>query len=85
MSAKAKSNKIPIENKANLIEYLQAGCKPKKDWRIGTEHEKFGYHLADFSPLNYEGPAGVRAVLNRLMRYEWSQIFEGENLCELTL
>ena len=79
MSAYKKSNKTPIENKTDLIEYLEAGCKPKKDWRVGTEHEKFGYHLADFSPLSYEGPAGIRAVLDRLMRYDWSQVFEGVN------
>ena len=79
MSGYKKSNKTPIENKTNLVEYLEAGCKPKKDWRVGTEHEKFGYHLADFSPLCYEGQAGIRAVLDRLMRYEWSQVFEGAN------
>jgi glutamate--cysteine ligase len=79
MSAKKQSNKTPIENKTTLIEYLEAGCKPKKDWRVGTEHEKFGYHLADLSPLSYEGPAGVRALMDRLARYDWSPVFEGEN------
>ena len=32
-----------IESYNQLIEYLASGCKPKLDWRIGTEHEKFGY------------------------------------------
>ena len=33
----------PIEQRGQLAEYLASGCKPKADWRIGTEHEKFGY------------------------------------------
>jgi glutamate--cysteine ligase len=33
----------PIERPEQLAEYLEAGCKPPEDWRIGTEHEKFGY------------------------------------------
>ena len=32
-----------IESKTHLVEYFVSGCKPKKDWRIGTEHEKFGF------------------------------------------
>ena len=33
----------PVESRADLVGYLAAGCRPKADWRIGTEHEKFGY------------------------------------------
>ena len=29
----------PIEHMSQLAEYLESGCKPKDDWRIGTEHE----------------------------------------------
>ena len=32
----------PIERPEQLAEYLSSGCKPKDQWRIGTEHEKFG-------------------------------------------
>ena len=45
-----------LENKASLIEWIAAGEKPKEQWRIGTEHEKFGYSPDDFTPLPYEGP-----------------------------
>mgnify|MGYP006966964081 CR=1 FL=1 len=37
----------PIEHPSQLAEYLAAGCKPKSDWRIGTEHEKFGITLPE--------------------------------------
>ena len=43
-----------IENYNQLIEYLASGCKPKSDWRIGTEHEKFGYCKETLLPIPYE-------------------------------
>ena len=29
--------------KEDLIQSISRGCKPKKLWKIGTEHEKFGF------------------------------------------
>ena len=40
-----------IENINQLAEYLESGCKPKTDWRIGTEHEKFGYNTVSYTHL----------------------------------
>ena len=34
-------------NNEDLTEYFVKGCKLKKDFSIGTEHEKFGYYLND--------------------------------------
>ncbi len=53
----------PISGVAELAATLEAGCKPESDFRIGTEHEKFGFNLSDNSPIPYEGPRGVEAVL----------------------
>ena len=41
MAGETLSPQQPLEGKEQLISYLEAGCKPEKDWRIGTEHEKF--------------------------------------------
>jgi len=60
----------------DLVAYVASGCKPRRDWRIGTEHEKFGYKLDDLSPLPYEGPAGIRAVLEGLQRFGWKPYLE---------
>ena len=60
----------------DLVAYLEAGCKPRREWRIGTEHEKFGHRLADHAPLPYEGPAGIRALLEGLRRYGWKPYLE---------
>lgn len=67
----------PIESKAQLIGHIAAGEKPKDQWRIGTEHEKFGFALKDHSPLAYEsdGPS-VRKLLEGLTRFGWQSIEE---------
>jgi len=73
-----------IESKADLVQYLEAGCKPVADWRIGTEHEKFAFRLADRKPLPYDGPAGIRALLEGLQAYGWAPVREGDNIIALT-
>ena len=46
----------PVTSKAQLIATLADGCKPKSNWRIGTEHEKFPFTTTGHRPLPYEGP-----------------------------
>ncbi|MCB2106526.1 MAG: glutamate--cysteine ligase [Rhodobacteraceae bacterium] len=72
-----------IESKAQLIAVLEGGCKPREQWRIGTEHEKFPYHTADFSPLRYDGPDGIQAFLNGMMQFGWEPVNEGDNVIAL--
>ena len=74
----------PIEHRDQLAEYIAAGCKPKDDWRIGTEHEKFGYCTDTMKPLPYDGPRSIRAVLEGLQqRFGWDPIFEAGNIVGL--
>ena len=71
----------PIERYEQLAEYLADGCKPKEDWRIGTEHEKFGYCKDTHKPLPYEGQRSVLAVLEGLRdRHQWEPLTEGGKL-----
>ena len=75
----------PIERHEQLAEYLAAGCKPKDQWRIGTEHEKFGYLKEDLTPMPYEGPHSIRAMLEGLQhRFGWDPVFEGDKIIGLT-
>lgn len=53
----------PVAGVADLAATLEAGCKPTDAFRIGTEHEKFAFRLADNSPVPYEGPAGIETLL----------------------
>ncbi len=43
-----------IESRADLIGVFSQGEKPKENWRIGTEHEKFVYAHADHHAPSYE-------------------------------
>ena len=74
----------PVESRDELVAYLESGCKPKAKWRIGTEHEKFGYHVEDCSPLPYEGDRGIRAMLIGMEEQcDWKPDFDGENIISL--
>ncbi len=67
----------PIESHNQLAEFMADGCKPKADWRIGTEHEKFGYCKDTLKPLPYDGPRSIRAILEGLRdRYGWGEVLE---------
>ncbi len=69
----------PIESKAQLVEYLASGCKPKDKWRIGTEHEKFVFCRTNLKPIPYDGDSGIRVILEKLSAETgWEIIREGE-------
>ena len=51
-----------IERPQQLAEYLERGCKPESDWRIGTEHEKFGFLTDTLDPLPYDGAQSVASA-----------------------
>ena len=75
----------PIEDKAQLVAALEKGGKPAAAWRIGTEHEKFGYRHGDLRPLVYDGPQGVRAVLEGLEQFGWKPKYEDDNVIALVM
>ena len=79
MSAPPSGGGTPIENRRQLIEYFAAGNKPPAAWRMGTEHEKFGFHTATLKPLAYDGPDGIRAMLEGMTRFGWEPVVEGNN------
>jgi glutamate--cysteine ligase len=70
-------NKKHISTREDLVSYLESGCKPKSDWKLGTEHEKFGYTLNNLRPLPYEGKHGIRAILTGLAdEFGWRPVME---------
>jgi glutamate--cysteine ligase len=75
----------PIEDFAQLAGMMEQGCKPASDWRIGTEHEKFGYLTDTLAPLPYDGRASVRAMLEGLRdRFGWQPVFEQDHIIGLS-
>ncbi len=81
--AAAPSQSALITSKDDLLAPLAGGCKPKSAFRIGTEHEKFGFHTADFTPLEYDGPNGIEALLTGLQRFGWDPVHEQGKLIAL--
>jgi gamma-glutamylcysteine synthetase len=47
MSNPVDGDATPITSLRQLAEHIAEGCKPKERFGIGTEHEKFGFRLAD--------------------------------------
>ncbi|KAJ4834432.1 glutamate--cysteine ligase [Turnera subulata] len=67
--------------KEDLIAYLVSGCKPKEQWRIGTEHEKFGFEIETLRPMKYEQ---ISELLHSIAeRFDWDKIMEGDNIIGL--
>ena len=83
MTDSAQPNDAPITDKRALLDYMESGCKPQEDWRIGTEHEKFAYRLDDLRPLDYEGPQGIRKLLESLVQFGWNPIIEDDHIIGL--
>ena len=74
-----------IERFEQLAEMLESGCKPKADWRIGTEHEKFGYLPETLKPLPYAGACSIQAMLEGLRdRFGWNEIVEQGKIIGVT-
>ncbi|MDP6485921.1 MAG: glutamate--cysteine ligase [Alphaproteobacteria bacterium] len=65
-----------LDRKDQLVAYMESGCKPRTDWRIGTEHEKFAFDLETLRPLAYEGEKGIAAVLEGFRRFGWQPVVE---------
>ncbi len=73
-----------ITGREPLIAWLEAGCKPRHAWRIGTEHEKIPFLTDTLRPVPYEGSRSIRALLEGLReRHGWQPIMEGDAIIGL--
>ncbi len=83
--ARDVTDATPIESRDQLIEALSSGAKPRNEWRVGTEHEKFGFYEADCSPVPYEGERGIRRLLEAMEGLlGWDPIYDNGNIIGLT-
>jgi glutamate--cysteine ligase len=74
----------PIERRDDLVHWLAQGVKPKSQFRLGTEHEKFAFTLQGHRPVPYEGSRGIRALLEGMQHLlGWEPIIEGPNIIGL--
>src|SRR6478736_8290488 len=72
MSNPGDADSTPITSLKQLADHLAVGCKPPSQFRLGTEHEKFGVRLADLATPPYEPadgqPGSIRDLLQGLQR-----------------
>ncbi len=75
----------PIESFDQLAELMASGNKPKSEWRIGTEHEKFGFLKDTHAPLPYAGDRSISALFAGLeARFGWTPVQEAGNTIGMT-
>ncbi|MEI2386333.1 glutamate--cysteine ligase [Breoghania sp. JC706] len=74
----------PIGSLSELAATLQEGSKSPDQFRIGTEHEKFGFFTADLTPIPYNGSRGVKTVLEGMEGLlGWERIEDAGNIIGL--
>lgn len=76
MSSPSHAGESPVTHRDQLVEVLASGNKPREAWRIGTEHEKFGFRLDDLRPPPFDGERGIEALLTGLTRFGWEAVQE---------
>jgi glutamate--cysteine ligase len=100
MSSPSHVADTPITHRSELVDYIAAGEKPKSDWRIGTEHEKFGFLIDHpgidptaatesdpgqaYRPPTFDGPHGIERLLEGLARFGWQPVQEHGRTIALT-
>jgi glutamate--cysteine ligase len=74
----------PITSQRDLVAHLEQGCKPRHQWRIGTEHEKLPFYVDGNAPVPYHGPRGIRALLEGMQRVlGWEPIIDASQVIGL--
>jgi glutamate--cysteine ligase len=83
--ARDQVDMTPIETRDELVAWFAAGAKPRDQFRVGTEHEKFAFRLTGHRPVPYEGQRGIRALLAGMQSLlGWEAIVEGDNIIGLS-
>ena len=67
MSNPGEVDATPICTTEPMVAWLESGCKPASAWRIGTEHEKFGFRRDDLLPPSYESGPGTTGGIGAML------------------
>src|SRR6478609_5541281 len=79
--ARDQLDMTPMETRDELVAWLEQGCKPKSEFRVGTEHEKFAFTIEGHRPVPYSGRRSIRSLLEGMQHLlGWEPIMDGENI-----
>ncbi len=82
--ARDTTDNSPIESMDELVAWIAKGNKPRDQWRIGTEHEKFPFYVDGNAPVPYAGPRGIEALLKGMQnKLGWEPIIDAGNVIGL--
>jgi glutamate--cysteine ligase len=82
--ARDQIDMTPIETRDDLVAWFEQGCKPKSEFHIGTEHEKFPFTIEGHRPVLYAGPRSIRVLLEGMQHLlGWEPILEDGNIIGL--
>jgi glutamate--cysteine ligase len=82
--ARDQTDMTPIETRDELVAWLEGGIKPKSEFRVGTEHEKFPFCVVGHAPVPYAGDRGIKALLDGMQRQlGWEAILDAGNIIGL--
>ncbi|MEW5424661.1 glutamate--cysteine ligase [Amorphus sp. 3PC139-8] len=82
--ARDTTDETPIETRDALVAWIAGGETEPDDFRIGTEHEKFGFLRDTLKPAPYEGPSGIAQLLRGMEALlGWEPIMDGEAIIGL--
>jgi len=74
----------PVNDRRDLVAWFEAGSKAPADFKVGSEHEKIPFYVADHTPVPYEGERGIRALLDAMRtRLGWEAIEDDGRLIGL--
>ena len=65
----------------SLLSVFYSGCKAKDKWKVGTEHEKFGFNSNNLHPISFEDINEIFDLLSK--KYKWEKIFENNLVISL--
>ena len=69
-----------LSSRADLVNAMAKGGKPKSEWRVGTEHEKHVYRKHPLTQVQYEGADGIHALLEGIKaRTGWEYFYDKDN------
>ena len=62
--------------KEKLVKFFESGCKKKESWKIGTEHEKFGFRKKNLKPINFQD---IQVIFKSLEeKFGWAKVTEND-------